>query len=189
MFYLIFHFRKKAHPRAQYVTGDKHSEKQWIHWPHNLIIICDVVIVAFAVQGWFHVKQDLPPAQETIKVVAKQWAWKFTHPGPDGVLGSDDDLETVDELHVKVGTVYHFKLHSEDVLHDFSIPVFRLKQDAIPGRVMTGWFEPTKTGVFDIQCVRKCVVLDTVSWELASMSNRSKNMNVGMIKQRRSSSD
>ena len=63
---------------------------------------------------------------------------------------------TADELHVKVNTIYHYKLESRDVLHSFSVPVFRLKQDAIPGRVISGWFEPTKTGIYDIQCVEMC---------------------------------
>jgi cytochrome c oxidase subunit 2 len=55
-----------------------------------------------------------------------------------------------------VDKIHHFKLESKDVLHSFSVPVFRLKQDVIPGRVITGWFTPTKTGTFDIQCVEIC---------------------------------
>jgi cytochrome c oxidase subunit 2 len=152
----MFAYRRKAHPKALYVTGEKHSEIQWIHWPHNLIIFCDLIVIFFAVQAWYKVKQDLPPAQETIKVVGMQWAWKFTHPGPDGLLDTADDVVAVDELHLKVNTVYHFKLGAEDVLHSFSIPVFRIKQDAIPGRVVTGWFKPTQTGTFDIQCAEIC---------------------------------
>jgi cytochrome c oxidase subunit 2 len=62
----------------------------------------------------------------------------------------------MNELHVKVGTIYHYLLESKDVIHDFSVPVFRLKQDAVPGRVITGWFEPTKTGEWDIQCAEIC---------------------------------
>ena len=106
--------------------------------------------------GWYKIKQDLPRADETISVVGEQWKWRFTHPGRDGELGTQDDVETVDELHVKVGKTYHFKLESNDVLHDFSVPVFRLKQDAVPGRVITGWFKPTKTGIYDIQCAEMC---------------------------------
>ena len=48
------------------------------------------------------------------------------------------------------------KLEAVDVLHDFSVPVFRLKQDAIPGRVITGWFEPNLEGEFDVQCAEIC---------------------------------
>ena len=71
-------------------------------------------------------------------------------------LDTADDVKTVGELHVKKDTLYHFKLESIDVLHNFSVPVFRLKQDAIPGRVITGWFEPTVAGEFDIQCAEIC---------------------------------
>ena len=62
----------------------------------------------------------------------------------------------VDELHVKTDTLYHFKLESRDVVHSFSVPVFRLKQDAVPGRTITGWFEPNKIGEYDIQCAEIC---------------------------------
>jgi len=55
-----------------------------------------------------------------------------------------------------VNEPYVFELSSRDVLHSFSVPVFRLKQDAVPGRVITGWFEPTKTGTYDIQCAEIC---------------------------------
>jgi cytochrome c oxidase subunit 2 len=47
-------------------------------------------------------------------------------------------------------------MRSRDVLHDFSVPVFRLKQDIIPGREITAWFEPTVAGTFDIQCAEMC---------------------------------
>lgn len=156
LFYFMFRFRKKPGQKAQYVTGEKKEEMKWIHIPHNLIILCDLVIIFFAVRVWYQVKQELPPAQETVRVIGQQWAWNFVHPGLDKELGTDDDVSTIDELHLKVGTVYHYKLESLDVLHDFSVPVFRLKQDAIPGRVMTGWFETTKTGEFDIQCAEMC---------------------------------
>ena len=78
------------------------------------------------------------------------------NPGPDNILDTEDDIVTIDELHIEVGKVHHYKLSSKDVLHDFSVPVFRLKQDAVPGRVITGWFKPIKTGEFDIQCAEMC---------------------------------
>lgn len=80
----------------------------------------------------------------------------FQHPGPDGQLDTADDIKTVDELHVEKDKLYHFELTSRDVLHSFSVPVFRLKQDAIPGRVIRGWFEPTRAGSYDIQCTEIC---------------------------------
>jgi cytochrome c oxidase subunit 2 len=154
--WLIVRFRKKEGVPAQYITGELRSEKKWISWPHMAVLVFDVVIIVAAVRVWYHVKQELPPAAETVRVIAQQWAWSFVHPGPDAKLGTADDIATVDELHVRVGTLYHFKLEARDVLHSFSVPVFRLKQDAIPGRVITGWFEATKTGTFDIQCTEIC---------------------------------
>jgi len=155
-FWLILRFRKRDGVKAQYITGELESEKRWIHWPHMAVLAFDVLILFFAIRVWYEVKQDLPPAQETVRVIAQQWAWSFVHPGPDGLLDTADDIKTVEELHVKVGTLYHFKLESRDVLHSFSVPVFRLKQDVIPGRVITGWFQATKTGSYDIQCAEIC---------------------------------
>jgi cytochrome c oxidase subunit 2 len=110
------------------------------------------------VRVWVEVKQHLPSEAEAqhVRVIAQQWAWSFVHPGADGKLDTSDDLRTVDELHVQVNQKYIYELESRDVLHDFSVPVFRLKQDAVPGRVITGWFEPTLTGSYDIQCAEIC---------------------------------
>jgi cytochrome c oxidase subunit 2 len=156
LFYFIFKYRRAKNPTAGYITGEKKEEMKWIHLPHNLIIFCDLFIIFFAVRSWYIVKQDLPPPDETIRVIGRQWSWLIVHPGADKTIGTADDVEMVDELRLKVDTTYHFKLESIDVLHNFSIPVFRLKQDAIPGRVITGWFKPTKVGRYDLQCAEIC---------------------------------
>lgn len=159
-FYLILRFRKKDGVKAQYITGELKSEKRWITIPHNLILVFDVIIVIAAVKVWYTVKQDLPdaPDKQIVRVIGQQWAWTFVHPGPDGQLDTPDDIAKVNELHVQVDRLHHFQLESKDVVHSFSVPVFRLKQDVIPGRVITGWFTPTKTGEYDIQCTEICGV-------------------------------
>ena len=155
-FGLIIKNRKKEGVPAQYLTGDEKHIKKWLNLAHLLILVCDVAIVIGAVRVWYNVKQDLPVAEQTVRIMGQQWAWSFVHPGPDGRLDTADDIETVDELRVQVDTVYHFKLEARDVLHSFSVPAFRLKQDAVPGRVITGWFEPNQTGTFDLQCAEIC---------------------------------
>ena len=155
-FWLLVRFKKRDGEDAQYITGEQKHEKRWITIPHLLVLVCDVFIIVGAVRVWYDIKQNLPPAQETVRVIGQQWAWTFQHPGPDGQLDTADDISKVNELHVKVDTLYHYKLESKDVLHDFSVPVFRLKQDAIPGRVITGWFQPTQTGEWDVQCAEIC---------------------------------
>jgi cytochrome c oxidase subunit 2 len=157
-FYFILRFRKKDGTAAQYITGEEKSQKRWITYPHLAVLVCDVFIVVAAVRVWYHVKQEVPnePTAQTIRVVAQQWAWSFVHPGADGKLDTPDDVYTVDDLHVQTDTLYHVQLEARDVVHSFSVPVFRLKQDVIPGRVIAAWFRPTKTGAWDIQCAEIC---------------------------------
>jgi cytochrome c oxidase subunit 2 len=155
-FWLLWRFRRRAGKRSAYITGEKKSEKRWINYPHLAVLACDVVVIVFAVRVWVDVKQTLPEPDARVRVVAQQWAWTFVHPGVDGVLDTDDDVRTTDELHVEVNKTYHFELSSKDVVHSFSVPAFRLKQDAVPGRVIRGWFRPTQTGTFDVQCAEIC---------------------------------
>ena len=160
--YLLMAFRAKPGQKAQYITGKEKHLKKWVTIPHLVIILCDVVLVAGAVRVWYNVKQFMPEAEQTIRIVGQQWAWTFVHPGPDGELDTDDDIAMIDELHVQAGVTYHFMLESKDVLHDFSVPVFRLKQDAIPGRRILDWFKPEVAGEFDIQCAEMCGIGDGI---------------------------
>lgn len=155
-FWLIFRFRARPGVASQYITGKEPHLKRWINWPHTLILICDVVIIIAAVQVWVRIKQTLPPADRTVRIVARQWAWTFTDPGMDAQLDTADDVRTTDEMHLELGKTYHFLLESRDVLHSFFVPAFRLKQDAIPGRIYTGWFKTTKAGSYDILCAEIC---------------------------------
>ncbi|MDP1922732.1 MAG: hypothetical protein Q8L14_41200 [Myxococcales bacterium] len=155
-FGLIFKFMAKPGVKAQYISGEKAHEKRWVAIPHYATLVFDVIIVVMAVKVWHEVKINLPKADTTVRVIAQQWAWTFVHPGPDNVLDTPDDISLVDELHVEMNKTYHFELTSRDVLHSFSVPVFRLKQDAIPGRIIKGWFKATQTGQFDIQCTEIC---------------------------------
>ncbi len=157
-FYLVFRYRRKPEEKAQYITGETHKQKMAIEVPHYLILVCDLAILIFTFVVWHQVKIDKPPAEDEVRIVAQQWAWTFYHSGADGLLGTDDDIAKVNELHVKADTVYHYTLQSPDVMHSFSVPVFRLKQDAIPGRDITGWFEPNLQGEWDIQCAEMCGV-------------------------------
>jgi cytochrome c oxidase subunit 2 len=156
MFVLIFKFRAKDGRPTQYITGEEKHLKRWITIPHLLVLVCDVVIIVGAISVWYNIKQDMPVADETVRVIGQQWAWSFQQAGPDGVMDTADDIRSVGELHVKVDTTYHFDLMSRDVVHSFAVPAFRLKQDALPGRTITGWFRPNKVGTYDIQCTQMC---------------------------------
>ena len=157
--YFIMKFRAKGDGRrADYIDGKNKRHKRWITVPHLLVLGFDVLIIVVSFNVWYKIKMDLPedPDGGVIRIIGQQWAWTFQHPGADGELDTPDDIFTVDELHVENNRTYHFELQAKDVLHSFSVPVWRIKQDAIPGRSIMGWFQPTETGSFDVQCAEIC---------------------------------
>ncbi|GIT07537.1 MAG: hypothetical protein CM1200mP30_11670 [Pseudomonadota bacterium] len=80
-FYFMIRFRRKKGVRAEYITGEKHNEKRWTHYPHYTIIALDVVIIAFNIIVWVHIKQTLPPKDNLIRVIGQQWTWSFVDAG------------------------------------------------------------------------------------------------------------
>ena len=90
-----------------------------------------------------------PPAGETMEIfaVGKQWMWKFQHP---------DGRREINDLHVPVGRPVKMTMISQDVIHSFYIPAFRIKHDVVPMRYTSTWFEPTKPGVYHLFCAEFC---------------------------------
>ena len=82
-----------------------------------------------------------------IAVVGKQWMWKFQHA---------DGQREINELHVPIGRPVRLTMASEDTIHSFYVPAFRIKRDVVPGRVATMWFEATRTGRFHLFCAEYC---------------------------------
>ncbi|MBI2828307.1 MAG: cytochrome C oxidase subunit II [Acidobacteria bacterium] len=158
LFGFIFKYRARDGIRGQYVSGEDRSQKTWVSYPHYAVVVFDIIIIVAALRVWNEVKVAAPPGEEQIRIIAQQWSWTFVHAGPDGKLDTPDDIRTVDDMYVQRDRVYTFELHARDVVHSFSVPAFRLKQDAIPGRAIHGWFRPTREGTFDIQCVEMCGV-------------------------------
>jgi cytochrome c oxidase subunit 2 len=108
---------------------------------------------------WTQIKgRDSVPADAyPIKVHAKQFEWLFTYPGPDGQLGTDDDIAEVrNKLHVPLGRAVVLEEESEDVIHSVFVPVFRLKQDAVPGMHIRSWFIATQVGEYEMACAELC---------------------------------
>ena len=89
-----------------------------------------------------------PPADAMeMTVVGKQWMWKVQHP---------EGVREINELHVPLGRNVRLTIASEDVIHDFSLPAFRVKMDAVPGRFTTLWFKATQIGAYHIFCMQYC---------------------------------
>jgi cytochrome c oxidase subunit 2 len=88
-----------------------------------------------------------PEGSQTVYVVAKQWMWKTQHPGGQ---------REINTLHVPLGQPIRLTMTSEDVIHSFYVPAFRVKQDVLPGRYTELWFTATKLGNFPLFCAEYC---------------------------------
>ncbi len=133
------------------------------------IVLAEAVMLAvFAVPFWATRVSAFPDQRSAtvIRVIAQQYVWNIHYPGDDGVFGrtdpalvsaenpvgldrtdphAKDDVVTVDDMHVPVGIPVIIYLSSMDVIHSFSLPLFRIKQDAIPGERIPIWFIPNRT--------------------------------------------
>jgi cytochrome c oxidase subunit II len=141
--YFFFKFRRKnVNEVGIPIHGNMRLEAAWIVIPF---------ILAMTMFGWgavIYVEYRHPP-QDTldIYIVAKQWMWKAQQP---------TGLREINELHVPVGRDVKLIMASEDVIHDFFVPAFRVKMDVIPGRYNTMWFRPTKVGRYHFFCSQYC---------------------------------
>jgi cytochrome c oxidase subunit 2 len=109
------------------------------------------LLLAMGIFGWgahVYFQIQVPPTEALeINVVGKQWMWKLQH---------QNGQREINELHIPVGRAIKLTLASEDVIHSFFIPAFRVKQDVVPGRFVTLWFQPARVGKFHLFCAEYC---------------------------------
>ncbi|MDB5828212.1 MAG: cytochrome, partial [Variovorax sp.] len=103
-------------------------------------------IFAWAARDYL-VERRAPANALQIDVVGKQWMWKLQHPGGQ---------REINQLHVPVGRPVRLTMSSQDVIHSFGVPAFRIKQDVLPGSYTTQWFTATKAGTYDLFCQEYC---------------------------------
>jgi cytochrome c oxidase subunit 2 len=153
---LIFlvRYRRRDGQRATYVEGSTRAEIIWTTIPAVIL----VSLALFSQPLWSKIKNadTYPKDADRLAVEAKQFEWHITYPGPDGKLGTDDDFMKKDELHLVVNRDYVIDLTSRDVVHDFFIPAFRIKQDAVPGMHILVWVRPTVVGTYELACAELC---------------------------------
>ena len=175
MVYTTWKFRYRKDARADYEP--ENPKLEW--W---LTIVTTVGVVAMLAPGlivWNDFVNPPDDAQE-VEVLAKQWGWAFRFPGEDGKFGTvhvdnirsdnpfgmneadpngDDDVLVADTtLRLSVDQPYKVLLRSNDVLHDFWVPEFRAKMDAVPGMITYFWFTPTRIqdSAYEILCAELC---------------------------------
>jgi cytochrome c oxidase subunit 2 len=141
MVYFIVRYRRKRHPRPVDIEGSTWLEITWTVIP-TLIVL---TMFYYGLTGFEFLKK-VPPGAMVVKVVARQWSWLFQY--ENGIQDT--------ELRVSIGKPVKLLLTSQDVIHGFYAPAFRIKQDAVPGMTNYLWFQPTQVGVFDVMCSQYC---------------------------------
>lgn len=107
-----------------------------------------ILLIMFAWGAVVYINAHQPPKNPLeVNVVAKQWMWKISHPS---------GRREINALHVPTGRPVRLTMISEDVIHSFYVPAFRAKQDVLPGRFSTFWFEATKPGIYHLFCAEYC---------------------------------
>jgi cytochrome c oxidase subunit 2 len=157
-------FRHGAKHAAHYDPGD--ARKQMLKALALSAVIFFVVDGNLFVNGlrdldqafWNFRAVNADPRAVRIQVNAHQWAWDARYAGPDARFGTPDDIVTLNDIRVPVGAPIVLQLAATDVLHSFSLPNFRVKQDAVPGMINQLWWQARQTGVFEIACAQHCGV-------------------------------
>ena len=141
--YFFFKYQRKQPDEIGVpIHGDLRLEITWIVLPFFLLL---------AMFGWgatVYVDFRHTPADTLdIYVIGKQWMWRLQQP---------DGHREINELHVPVNRNVRLIMGSEDVIHDFSVPSFRVKMDVVPGHYNTMWFRPTRVGKYHFFCSQYC---------------------------------
>ena len=152
MIAFIVIYRDRPGRRARYTHGSTPLEIAWTIVPALILVI----LTLLSVPAWSKIKMTMPQTDFVLQVTAKQFNWQVTYPGADGKFGTADDKTLLDEMHVPVNKIVRVNLKSQDVIHSFFVPQFRMKQDAVPGREIAQWFEVTKPGKYELPCAELC---------------------------------
>ena len=175
MVYCVFKYSYKEGRKAEYKPEDKKLER-------ILTWLTTLGVAALLAPGLIVWNQfiNVPSNANHVDVMAWQWNWQYRLPGKDGKLGTtsianisdnnpfginlddpygkDDILIQSDKLNLKNNRPVKILLRSVDVLHNWYVPQFRAKMDAVPGTITYYWFEPNKIGEYEVLCAEYCGV-------------------------------
>ncbi len=140
--YFAARYRYRQGVPAEQIEGSIPLEVTWS------VIPLGVFMVIFLWGAVVFFQSRTPPRDATeVYVVAKQWMWKLEHA---------EGQREINELHVPVGRDVKLIMTSQDVIHSFFVPAFRMKQDVVPGRYTVAWFRATKPGTYHLFCTQYC---------------------------------
>lgn len=141
--YSVWRYRRRSPDELpKQIAMSIPAEVTWITIP----LLLFMAMFYFGVHLYFNIER--PPDQaEQVYVIAKQWMWKLQHPGGQ---------REINTLHVPVGQPIRLNMISQDVIHSFFVPAFRIKQDVLPGRYTSIWFKAERPGVYHLFCAEYC---------------------------------
>ena len=142
LFFCIKYRRGSPADRSNPSNGSNIVEVGWTTLP----TLMGLAIFAWGAVDYFRIELRPSNAIEA-QVVGKQWMWKVQHA---------EGRREINELHVPVDRTVALTLISQDVIHSFFVPAFRVKQDVVPGKYTSEWFKPTRTGEYHIFCSQYC---------------------------------
>lgn len=143
MLYFVYKYRRRSpDERPEIVHQSKWLEASWIIIPAILVLI----IFNWGFQGFIRITVAPPDAYQ-VNVTGRMWLWEFEYP---------NGVRSTGELHVPVDQPVRLQMSSEDVIHSFFVPAFRMKQDVLPNRYSAVWFEATKPGEYQAFCTEYC---------------------------------
>jgi cytochrome c oxidase subunit 2 len=142
LYFAIRYRRRSDADRPAEIHGSLVLELTWTLIPLGIV----VVMFVWGSKVFFHMNRP-PDDAMTVSVVGKRWMWKLQHP---------TGQREINELHVPLGRAVKLVITSEDTIHSFFVPAFRIKKDAVPGRYNVAWFRATKTGTYHLFCAEYC---------------------------------
>ncbi|MCY4643206.1 MAG: hypothetical protein OXB88_01170 [Bacteriovoracales bacterium] len=158
-----FFYSSKRHPTPYFTYGNK---------PKHFLSTMAIGLAVFLTIDLFIATRSNTDLQEVywnfpdeksedvlrVQVQAQQWAWNFRYAGPDGIFNTLDDVVTLNDLRIPAGKKVVFQLTSKDVIHSFYLPNFRVKVDAMPGRISRMWIQSKEEerGRFEVACAEMC---------------------------------
>ena len=142
--------------KTTHIHGSHKLELIWTFVPGLILFV--LAVVQSGAWGTMKYASQFPKETDSvvIQVTGKQYEWHFRYAGKDGVFGTEDDVTKLGVMHVPVNRNIIVKLRTRDVLHSFWLKNARLKQDLLPGQTIPQWFNPYKTGTFEITCAELC---------------------------------
>lgn len=164
LLWVALKYNAKANPTPSRTSHHTLLEVAWTIVP--VLILLVIAIPSFRL---LYAQYDFPKADLTIKATGHQWYWSYAYPDHGGFTFDSLMIEEADlkpgqprllavdnEIVVPVNKVTHVLMTADDVIHNWTVPAFGVKMDAVPGRVARVWFQPRETGVYYGQCSELC---------------------------------